>query len=219
MIKVLLAENQRLLREGIIAILSSTEDIHVIGSASTGEEAAELIEMESPDIILMDPQLGESDTMESTMRIKERDPSIKIILLTSDPDPKFLITALASGADGVLMKDLAPERLILSIRDVYNDQVVLTGEAIKQIAKRIEEFGYNQVEMLDYKLKKEDIVFSKRELEVANHLMEGRKNREMAQILELTEGTVKNYISSIYSKLGVHHREKACNYLQSLLES
>jgi len=216
-IKVLLVENQRLLREGIIAILKSTDDIHVIGSASTGEEAAELIEMESPDIILMDPQLGEADRIESTMRIKERDPSIKIVLLSSEPDPKFLITALASGADGVLMKDLAPERLILSIRDVYNNQVVLTGEAIKQIAKRIEEFGYNRTEMLDYKLKKENIDFSKRELEVANMLMDGKKNREIANMLDLTEGTVKNYISSIYNKLKLHHRQKACDYLKELL--
>lgn len=218
MIKVLLVENQRLLREGIIAILSSTEDIHVIGSTSTGEEAVELIEMEAPDIILMDAQLGEADTIDSTMRIKERDPSIKIIFLSGKPDSKFLITALAAGADGVLMKDLAPERLILSIRDVYNNQVVLTGEAIKEIAQRIEEFGYNRVEMLDYKLKKENILFSKRELDVANLLIDGKKNREMAEMLELTEGTVKNYISSIYSKIGMHQRQQASGYLLSLLD-
>jgi len=216
-IKVLLVENQRLLREGIVAILSSTEDIYVIGSVSTGEEAAELIEMESPDIILIDPQIGEADRVESTIRIKDRDPSIKIVLLSTEPDAKFLITALASGADGVLMKDLAPERLILSIRDVYNDQVVLTGEAIKEIAKRIEEFGYNRSEMLDYKLKKQNIEFSRRELEIAYLLIDGKKNKEIAEALELTEGTVKNYISSIYSKLNLHHRQTACNYLKDLL--
>jgi len=216
-IKVLLVENQRLLREGIIAILSGTEDIHVIGSASTGEEAAELIEMEAPDIILMDPDIGDADRLASTMRIKERDPSIKIILLSDKPDPKFLITSLAAGADGVLMKDLAPERLILSIRDVYHDQVVLTGQAIKQIARRLRDFDYDRSEILDFQLKKANIAFSRRELEISHLVMEGKKNRQIADQLQLSEGTVKNYVSSIYSKLKLHHRQEVIYYLKELL--
>lgn len=216
MIKVLLVEDQRLFREGINALIANEDDIEVVGMAQHGQDAIEQIEKLQPDVVLMDVHMPEVDGIKATIYIKENYPKIKVILLTTYPEEDLIITGISIGADGFLVKSIDRERLIRSIRDAYENQIVLAGEAARILAKRIEGFNYDKKEILDRKLKYRNIYLTGREIDVALLLMDGMTNNDIAQKLYLSQGTVKNYISEVYQKLDLRNRKDVIVFLHGL---
>lgn len=216
MIKVLLVEDQRLFREGMNALIANEDDIEVVGMAQHGQDAIEQIEKLQPDVVLMDVHMPEVDGIKATIYIKGNYPKIKVILLTTYPEEDLIITGISIGADGFLVKSIDKERLIRSIRDAYENQIVLAGEAARILAKRIEGFNYDKKEILDRKLKYRNIYLTGREIDVALLLMDGMTNNDIAQKLYLSQGTVKNYISEVYQKLDLRNRKDVIVFLHGL---
>lgn len=216
MIKVLLVNEQRLFNEAVESLLTPEADMIVVGKATTGKDAIEQIQSKLPDVILLDVHMPDIDGIKMTVHIKENYPDIKVIFLTTFTNRELVIAGIIAGADGFLLKNIDTDSLLQSIRNAYRDQVVLSGEAAKILAKAVIEVKYDLHEILKTKLAKRDIELSHRELEIALLLVDEHTNKEIARKLYLSEGTVKNYISEMYSKLNVHTRKEARDYLEQL---
>lgn len=217
MINVLLVEDQRLFREGVKALTETQEDIGIIGMAPNGEDAIAMIPELKPDVVLMDIHMPDMDGIKATAHIKEKHPTVKVVLLTTAPEEELIIRGLSVGADGFLLKELYPDTLHNAIRDAYRGQFVLSGEVAQILATRIRELTLNKKQILAKRLENNNINLTNRELDIAYLLMEGNSNNQAANKLFLGEGTIKNYISDIYNKLDIHNREQAREYLSSLL--
>jgi DNA-binding NarL/FixJ family response regulator len=206
-IKILIVDDQTLMREGLKTILSLEEDMEVVGLAENGIAAIELSNKLMPDVILMDIRMPEMNGVESTKEIKRIYPNIKIIILTTFDDDEFIIEALSHGASAYFLKDLPSDSLISSIRDAHKGVILMQPEIIAKLMASItaktnvsnssdEEYqGLNKL--------------TKREAEIYVLIKEGLSNKEIAIKLFITEGTVKNYVSIIYDKLNVKDRTKA----------
>ncbi|WP_163969635.1 response regulator transcription factor [Oceanobacillus halotolerans] len=218
MIRVLVVEDQLLVREGIQALLEKVEDMEIIGTASNGYEAIQHVQKSPPDVVLMDIHMPKLDGIKATLHLKEHFPNVKVILLTTFAEEDRIITGINVGADGFLLKRLDVNHIVRSIRDAYEGQMVIVGEAARILAKNIRDAKYNKKEVLNRKLQVRYIYLSKRELDVAYALMEEMTNKQMAQKLFLGEGTIKNYISEVYTKLGIRNRNDAIAFLQSLFK-
>src|SRR5690625_4876318 len=214
MIKVLLVNGQRLFNEAVESLLIAEDDMIVVGKATTGNEAMEQIKIKQPDVILLDVHMSDVDGIKMTVHIKDNYPNIKVIFLTTFSDKQLVIAGIVAGADGFLLKNIDTENLIQSIRNAYRDQVVISGDAAKILAKAVIELQYDRHEILKTNLEKRNIYFSDREIEVALLMVDQLTNKRIAQRLYLSEGTVKNYISGIYSKLKIDTRKEAIEYLE-----
>ncbi|OZU88245.1 DNA-binding response regulator [Virgibacillus indicus] len=216
MIKVLLVDDQKLFSEGVRSLLSREEDMVVVGAASNGKEAMEKMLKHEPDVVLMDIHMPQVDGIKATIQIKEHFPKTKVILLTTFADEELVLIGKKVGADGFLLKDLSASHVIRSIRDAYHDEIVISGEAARILARQILQVNYSKKELLSQKLANREINLSARELDIAHLLMEETSNKHIAQRLFLSEGTIKNYISEIYNKVNIHNRKEVIAYLQGL---
>lgn len=214
MIHVLLVDEQRLFNEAVRSLLATEKDIGTIGMVTTGKAAIQYIKDKQPDVVLMDIHTPAVDGIKATIHIKDNFPKTKIIYLTSFTDKELVIAGMIAGADGFLLKDIDANNLIQSIRNAYEGQVVISGEAAKILATTIVELKYDRQEVLRSKLANRGVHLSSREVDVSLLLADGMANKHMASALHLSEGTIKNYISDIYSKLQVKSRKEAVTYLQ-----
>jgi len=217
MIKVLLVNEQRLFNEAVESLLITEADMIVVGKATTGKDAIEQIQIKLPDVVLLDVHMPDIDGIKMTVHIKENYPDIKVIFLTTFSNKQLVIAGIIAGADGFLLQSIDAENLLQSIRNAYRNQVVISGDAAKIIAKAVIEVKCEPHEILKTKLAKRDIELSHRELEIALLLVNEHTNKEIARKLYLSEGTVKNYVSEMYSKLNVHTRKEAIDYLEKLI--
>ncbi|WP_373893850.1 response regulator [Virgibacillus sp. CBA3643] len=217
MIRILLADDQRLFTEGVRALIEQIDDMEVVGTASDGEEAVRFMDHSETDVILMDIHMPRVNGIIATTHLKDNYPDVKIILLTSYADEDLVIAGFIWGADGFLSKSLDANRLIQSIRNAYDDQVVISGEAASILAKKIQGFKYSKKQLLGRELDKRHIHMTGRELDIAYLIMKETTNKHIAQQLFLSEGTIKNYISEIYNKIDIHHRKDVIVYLRGLL--
>lgn len=211
MIKVMIADDQNIMLDGLETILHTTDDIRVIHKANNGLEASSIIETHVPDILLMDIRMPIMDGVEATKIIKERYPEVKIIILTTFDDDNYIIDALSYGATGYLLKDIDGPHLIQAVREAYNGNLLLPGPIAMKLANNINNQKNSANNGTD---NIQTIEFTKRELDIARQLLAGKTNKEIAETLFLTIGTVKNYITSIYNKLGVTDRVEAVLLLQ-----
>ena len=205
-IRVLLADDQALFREGLDTLLSIHKDIEVIGQASNGQEAVDLALKLRPDVILMDMQMPILNGIGATRRLKQTLPVCRVIVLTTFDDKETIFEALRAGAVGYLLKDVGSSQLAESIR------VTARGESFLEpyiAAKVVQEFsrvsslvGGTSSEVLPEPL-------SEREIELVRLIASGLSNKEIAEVLFITEGTVKNHITHILGKLGAHNRTEA----------
>lgn len=199
-IKVLIADDQELILESLHIVLSMEEDLEIVCLAKNGEEALKGCEQFLPDIVLMDINMPVMDGVAATTLIKDRLPATKIIMLTSYKEVEYVLAALSCGAEGYLLKALHPKELAAGIRVVQAGGTLISQEMASKMIKRItntspavnNEFG-----------------LTAREIEVLHKLASGLRNQDIAEALFLSEGTVKNYISTIYSKLNVKGRREA----------
>jgi DNA-binding NarL/FixJ family response regulator len=211
-IKVMITDDQRLMREGLKTILDLEQDLTVVQLAENGRDALDKIADAQPDVILMDIRMPIMDGVECTGIIKQQYPGIKVIILTTFDDDEFIIEALKNGAVGYILKDLSSEKLVGAIRDAYDGNSIMQPEiaakVISHIAGAIKEpVHHPAAEEINSKSELTD-----REKDVLQLVGKGMSNTEIAKKLYISEGTVKNYISNLYSKLEVDDRSKLTLY-------
>lgn len=210
-IKVIIVDDQKLMIDGLKTIIDLEEDIKVIDTCNNGKEAIEKTSLLKPDVILMDIRMPIKNGVEATKEIKEKYPNTKIIILTTFDDDEYILDALSYGADSYLLKDIDADILLKCIRDAHKGMLLMPSNIAMKLAKYInEKKSKKHVELFDE--------LSKREIDIAKMMIKGLNNKEISSDLFLTEGTVKNYISSIYSKLGVKDRASAVIILKDLLD-
>lgn len=199
-IKVLLADDQELILESLHIVLSMEEDLEIVGLAKNGEEALKGCEQLMPDIVLMDINMPVMDGVAATALIKERIPATKVIMLTSYKEVEYVLAALSYGAEGYLLKALHPKDLAAGIRVVQAGGTLISQEMASKMIKSINNTT---------PAKNSEFGLTAREIEVLHKLASGLRNQDIAEAMVLSEGTVKNYISTIYSKLNVKGRREA----------
>ncbi|TQS71173.1 response regulator transcription factor [Ornithinibacillus gellani] len=217
MIRVLIVDDELLLRKGIQALIDGESDMQVVGMLANGEEVLKELDAIKPDIILMDIHMPRLDGIKTTVKLKQMNSNVKVIFLTANISEEEVIRGISAGGDGFLVKEIYPDDLFRSIRDIHRGQHVLSYDVAKILVKSIRKLSLNKCQLLAKRLENHGLSFTKRELEVACHLVEGLDNRQIAQKLYLGEGTVKNYISEIYQKLNVRYRDEAIQFIERLL--
>jgi len=203
-IKLMIVEDQELIRSSLSIVLSIEEDIDVIGLAENGEQAVAMCGDNKPDLILMDINMPVMNGIEATKRIKVAYSDVKIIVLTTFQEMDFVIEAMQAGAEGYLLKAIDTKDLVAGIRVVANGGTLITQEVAKALfTEHVQKAAAIQ------KNKDDMILLSKRELEVLRCIADGLDNQSIADRLFLSIGTVKNYISNLYTKLNVANRLEA----------
>jgi DNA-binding NarL/FixJ family response regulator len=198
-IRVFLADDHPVVREGLRTFLESRDGIEVVGEAGDGESAVTAIERLHPDVVLMDLVMPGMGGVAAIRRIRERVPSTRVVVLTSFASDDQVIPAVQAGAAGYLLKDVEPSGLEASIRLVHQGEALLDP----QVAGRV-------VEEVAHPAPGSDLTsLTPREREVLGLLGRGMSNRELADTLVVSEKTVKTHVSNILMKLGVHDRTQA----------
>lgn len=210
-IKVLIADDQKLLAEGIKGVLESSEEIEVIGIAEDGEKALSLAERALPDVVLMDIRMPNVNGVIATKQIKSALPDCKVLILTTFDDSDYILDAINNGASGYLLKDIGSEALIEAVKNACAGDTILPAK----IAKKIVSAAKMVTNDKEIKLKR-TFSLSDRETEIALMICDGFTNRQIASALKLTEGTARNYISAIYLKLGCDSRSAAVQKMKEL---
>ena len=203
-IRVLLADDQSILADGIRSVLSSCSEIEVVGIAADGFEALEMLEKYKPDVILMDIRMPNMNGVIATQEVKRRHPEVKVLILTTFDDSDYILNAINNGASGYLLKDTSSAALIDAIRNAYAGDTILPAKIARRIADAAKMVSTDR----EIRLKRA-FSLSDREVEIALMIYEGFTNKQIASALKLTDGTSRNYISAIYVKLGVSSRSDA----------
>lgn len=207
MIRLLLADDQAMLRQGLAALLAAEQDFNVVGQASNGMEAIALAEALRPDLILMDIRMPICDGIQATREIHEKHPNMKVLVLTTFDDDEYIVKVMEAGASGYLLKNSPIEHLAQAIRSVLCGYTQLGTDVASKVFSKL-----NNVMAAEDNVKQ--MGFSNRELEVLKLLAQGKTTREMALSLFITEGTVKNHITRILSVLNVSDRTQAALWAQ-----
>lgn len=203
--RILLVDDHEVVRLGLKALLERHPDFEVVAEASTAREAVERVETYSPDVVIMDIRLPGGSGIEACEEISERFPNSKVIMLTSYAEDEMLFSAIRAGAAGYILKQIEGEKLVRAIEDVGRGEAILDPAVTQRIFQEVRKAAKEE----------EASAFSaltQQERHVLLLVSEGRTNREIAKALFLGEGTVRNYVSSILSKLGVSNRAEAAAY-------
>jgi DNA-binding NarL/FixJ family response regulator len=211
-IKLLIVDDQTLMRDGLKTILEIEDNMDVIATAKNGQEAIEACREFKPDLVLMDIRMPGMDGVESTKIIKELYPEIVILILTTFNEDNYIIDALAYGASGYILKDIDGDDLIKAINDAHKGSFMLPSDVAIKIAKRL-----TAANVVTEEQKRSLADFTEREIEIAKMVALGFNNKQIAATLYISEGTVKNYISSIYLKLGTSDRMAAALTIKKAL--
>ena len=197
-IRVLIADDHTMVRNGLMMILSSYSDIELVGQAANGHEAVELGQSLHPDVILMDLLMPEMDGVTAAATLQRTHPEIHVIALTSFKEDELIYAAMKAGIVGYLMKDCTADELVNAIRDAHNGKTTITPD-VMQAALRVAE---HTASGRKYRL-------SERERDVLRLVVRGFSNRQIAHNLTVSELTVKFHVSNVLSKLGVATRSEA----------
>jgi DNA-binding NarL/FixJ family response regulator len=208
-VRVLIVEDQALVRQGLRTILDLEEGIQVVGEAADGVEALERISHVLPDVALVDVRMPRMDGIELVRHLRQEYPHIMHIFLTTFDDDEYVFEGLRAGGRGYVLKDTPSEELAAMIQKVHRGEAVLGGQITSKV---IEEFGRLSKAPGTGGAGSESL--SERELEVLKLVASGASNREIAKTLYITEGTVKNHISNVLRKLGFRDRTQAALYAQ-----
>lgn len=208
MIKAAIVEDQKILRKSLKIVIENISDIEIVGTAENGEEAIALCERENLDVLLMDIQMPVMDGVKATEEIKKRWPNIKVIILTTFQDVTYVLNALNAGAEGYILKAVDPEFLVQGIKMVYHGGSLIPQQLAKEVFGQIQS---NNNTHLDQELESMNHPYdlNQQEIKVLKCLTQGLSNKEISEKMFLSMGTVKNYVSTIYSKLNVKNRSSA----------
>ena len=202
MVRVLICDDQIIVVEGLQKILNANPQIEVVGTAYNGAEALELIPKCQPDLVLMDLKMPVMNGIIATRKIKEQHPLVHVLVLTTYDDDEWLFDAIRSGAEGYLLKDTTPNELIEAIVGTVEGKSYVDPNVTSKLLEQISQD--RQMRELPTNFN-----FSEREYEVLKLLAQGMTNADIASQLYLSEGTVRNYTSEIFAKLGVSDRTQA----------
>ncbi|PPS40390.1 response regulator transcription factor [Chroococcidiopsis sp. TS-821] len=209
MIRLVLVDDQHLIRQGLKALLELEPDLQVVGEAENGQAAMQLLQILQPDVILMDVRMPVMDGVAATREITQRFPKIKVLVLTTFDNDEYVAAALRNGAMGYLLKDTPSEELAAAIRAVYKGYTQLGPGLVEKIIAKVPEpsaitpTGWSEL--------------TPREREVLRLIAAGESNREIAQTLHISEGTVKNHVTSILNRLSLRDRTQAAIFANSFL--
>lgn len=204
MIKILIADDQDLIRESLKIILDMNSDIKVIGLAENGNKVLEIVQKRLPDIILMDIRMPELDGVLCTKIIKEKYPDVKIIILTTFDDDEYVFYALKYGASGYLLKGCSVQELTSAIHTVMNGGSILNAGVITKVVKLFSQMAQANISMEIEGRNAEEL--NRTERSIASLVGRGLSNKEIAEKLFLSEGTIRNALSSALSKLNLRDR-------------
>lgn len=204
MIKVIIADDQELIRQSLQIVLETKEDIEVIGTAKDGREVINLVRKEKPDVILMDVRMPEMDGVQCTKIIKDQYPQIKIIILTTFDDDEFVFSALKHGASGYLLKGISMDELEQAIHTVHAGGAMINPDVATKVVDFFSEMAQSNYDVMIQPENISDITDA--EWDIIKLVGRGMSNKEIAQYLKLSEGTVRNYLSTILSKLNLRDR-------------
>lgn len=210
-IKVIIADDSDFVRDGMKIILGVDDEFEVVGCAANGREAVAIAEKEKADVILMDIQMPEMDGIEATKYIAEHDLG-KVLILTTFDDDELVKRAMKNGAKGYLIKNHTPEHLKTMIKTVYNGTGVMDDNVLKSLSGIMDQSGEYGKGGTDLPEGFDCSPYSERELEIIKAVADGLSNRQIADRLYISEGTVKNYITAILSKEGLSHRTALAVY-------
>ena len=209
MIKLLLADDQQMFRQGLASLLSLETDLKIVGEASNGEEAIALAESCQPDIILMDVRMPVCNGVEATRVIHQRFPWIKILVLTTFDNDEYVWQSLEAGALSYLLKSTSSREVVTALRSLNRGQSQLDSSIAQKIFARLKPL----TPKVNYQK-----MFSDRELIVLRLLGQGKSNKEIAKSLHLSEGTIRNHLSNIFIKLDVRDRTQAALWVQQNID-
>ena len=203
-INILIADDQELIRQSLQIMLSSVSNFTVTDTVSNGLEVLESVKREKPDVILMDIRMPEMDGVVCIQKVKEYSPDIKVIILTTFDDDEYIFNAIKFGASGYLLKGTSLKNLTSAIEKVYNGRSIMNEEITDKVFRMFSHMAQtNQTirvgEQLSGKLKES-------EWEIIDCVGRGMSNKEIAARLHLSEGTIRNSLSVILSKLGLKNR-------------
>ncbi|NMO56596.1 response regulator transcription factor [Actinoplanes sp. TBRC 11911] len=200
MIRVLIADDQQVVREGLALVLGLLPDVEVVGAAGDGNEAIEMAGRLEPDVVLMDLRMPRCDGIEATRRLRDLMPAVRVVVLTTYTDDKSLLEALRAGARGYLTKDAGGEEISQALRQVLDDRAM--------IDPRVQ---HHLVDALNAAPAAPDGLTT-REAEVLSLMARGLSNAAIAEQLVITPHTVKTHITHVFAKLGVRDRAQAVAY-------
>ena len=203
MIRIVLVDDQTLVRQGIRSLLELAGDITIVGEAGDGDEALGAIAREKPDVVLLDVRMPKKNGLDVLRELKTKDVVPPVILLTTFDDDETFLAAVRAGAKGYLLKDVSLEQLTDAIRAVAAGGTVIRPAMTERILRGLEHMPR------DFDALSPPDPLTKREIEILRLMAGGYSNREIADALGTAEGTVKNHASSILSKLGVRDRTRA----------
>lgn len=216
MLRVLIADDQTLMRDGLQTILQLEDDIEVVAAAENGEEACRLAAEHRPDLVLMDIRMPVMNGIEAVKKLRETMPETKVLVLTTFDEDEYIIEALAGGAVGFLLKDIPTDKLLQAVRDAARGEIMLPSAIAVKLAARLSSASADRSALPKTRGRPTEMKFTEREMSIVALMAEGRTNREIAQLLFMSEGTVKNYVSTIYDKIGTNDRTQAVIWLKDM---
>ncbi|MEM9950313.1 MAG: response regulator transcription factor [Chloroflexota bacterium] len=201
MVKILIVDDQALARDGLELIVSANADYDVIGTASDGAEALEKIETLLPDVVMMDLKMPIMNGVQATRRIREQFPDVVVLVLTTYDDDEWVLDAIRAGASGYLLKDSPREQILDAIDRVAKGETIVSSRITSKLYQFVQQ-GSPTNSTIAQEL-------TEREREILSLLANGLSNADIASRIHLAEGTVRNYVSSIFTKLDVTDRAQA----------
>ncbi len=210
-VQVIIVDDQRLVREGIASLLNIQEGITVIGTAENGRDGVMLATELHPDIILMDIRMPVMDGIQAVENLNRKGYKGKVIMLTTFDDEEYILKSLQAGAVGYLMKDIPSEDLARAVKQAYNGVFQMTRRVMDSLVQTINRTHEEEEELSEIPGHQMKMIneLSVREKEVFTAIGKGLTNNEIAESLYLSEGTIKNYVSSIFTSLGLRDRVQA----------
>ncbi len=213
MIKILLVDDQKLIRQGIQLLLETEDDLSVIGHADNGKQAVQKAQELQPDVILMDVRMPEMDGVQATREILSKMPTCGIIILTTFDDDETIFEGLKAGARGYLLKDISSEEMAEAVRTVAAGEALIQPSITRKVLSEFSRMAAAPVNSQPQSLVEP---LTEREMEVLLAISRGKSNKEIAEELFITEGTVKNHVSNLIAKLEVRDRTQAVLKAQTL---
>ena len=212
MIRLLLVDDQELVCQGLKAMLTLESDLEVVGVANNGQTAIEQVEMLQPNVVLMDIRMPVMDGREATRIICQRFPDTKVLVLSTFDEDEYIAQSIQAGAKGYLLKDMPVEELAQAIRLVGRGYAQMGPGLMEKMVDGILDSGTVKTEPVEPELTQ----LTPRELDVLNLIGVGSTNREIAQQLYITEGTVKTHITHIFNRLNLRNRSQLAIYANSV---
>jgi len=196
-INILLVDDHAVVRSGLSKFLLVNKDLKLVGEASDGAEAVQMVSLHKPDVVLMDLMMPGTDGITATREIHQKHPNVKVIVLTSFHDQNMVQGALQAGAIGYLQKNVTAKELGIAIRSAFEGKMTLSAEAAQVLANSVAQPQIRGEQLTE------------RERDVLKSMVDGLNNREIADRLVVSLGTVKFHVSNIFQKLGVDSRVEA----------